>query len=69
MNALRRWYVLRYWRRRFGKGVCKNCVHLHGVECKIWRQRIVDADRCGCSKVFTLYDAAKQRLHYDRYAK
>lgn len=69
MRALRRWYVLWYWRRRFGKRVCRNCVHLGGVECCRRKERVYFPDVNSCGEIFTLYDAAKEKLHYDRYAK
>lgn len=71
MNArrIRREFALWYWRRRWGEPVCKNCVYLSGAECSRRRERITHPDMTSCDRVFTLYDAAKQRLHFDRYAK
>ena len=69
MNAIKRWFALRYWRRRWSKPVCKNCVYLNGAECSRRRERVYYPELNSCGRIFTLYDAAKQRLHYDRYAK
>lgn len=69
MNAVRRWFTLRWWRRRWGKPVCENCIYLCGMYCKRHASRIRRPWESGCERIFTLYDAALQRLHYDRYAK
>ena len=69
MNAVKRWLVLRWWRRRYGKNVCENCVYLQGVWCKRHNDRISKPWENTCARIFTFYDAVVQRLHYDRYAK
>lgn len=69
MWDLRRWWALRRFRRRYGERVCRNCVHMSGTWCPLRRMRIERADETVCKDIFTLYDAAVQRFHYDRYAK
>ena len=72
MNALRRWIVLRWWRRRFGERVCRNCVYLtEEGECSrvgAYKGRKAPL-KGGCEQIFTLYDAARERLHHERWTK
>ncbi len=69
MNAVRRWIIERRARRMWGKQVCENCVYLSGVWCKRHGSRIRRPWDTVCARIFTYYDAVRQRLHYDRYAK
>ena len=71
MNAIRRYLALRWWRRRFGEPVCRNCVYLtEDGECsRVGAHKGKKAPGRGCDLIFTLYDAARQRVHHDRWAK
>lgn len=71
MSRIKELWGLWRFRRKYGRKICRNCVYRLDGCCTLRTSKHalhMMGDEDSCDKIFTLYDAARQRLEWDRLA-